>query len=85
MVISTLNGAGFAAQPALAKAAAKAGGVKLFVPSEFGNPTAHLTDGVSLLELLTPYLGRPTDLIYASTEAFVRQDPVSATTQVPGI
>ncbi|ORY58674.1 hypothetical protein BCR35DRAFT_326838 [Leucosporidium creatinivorum] len=45
VVISTLNGAGFAAQPALAKAAAKVGGVKLFVPSEFGNPTAHLTDG----------------------------------------
>ncbi|ORY58673.1 hypothetical protein BCR35DRAFT_355367 [Leucosporidium creatinivorum] len=45
VVISTLNGAGFAAQPALAKAAIKAGGVKLFVPSEFGNATAQYTDG----------------------------------------
>lgn len=46
VVISALNGAGFAAQPTLAKAAKRAG-AKLFVPSEFGNDTRALTDGVS--------------------------------------
>ncbi|KAI0055616.1 NAD-P-binding protein [Artomyces pyxidatus] len=46
-VISTLGHAGGAldAQPGLAEAARKAG-VRLFVPSEFGNPTEHLTAGM---------------------------------------
>ncbi|KAH7099987.1 NAD(P)-binding protein [Auriculariales sp. MPI-PUGE-AT-0066] len=42
VVVSTLNRAGLAQQPALADAA-KAVGVKLFVPSEFGGATAGKT------------------------------------------
>ncbi|KAH7099988.1 NAD(P)-binding protein [Auriculariales sp. MPI-PUGE-AT-0066] len=42
VVVSTLSRAGIAQQPALADAA-KAVGVKLFVPSEFGNPTVGKT------------------------------------------
>jgi len=45
VVISTLAGPGLAAQPALAKAA-KAAGVKHFVPSEFGAATNNLTGGM---------------------------------------
>jgi uncharacterized protein YbjT (DUF2867 family) len=40
VVVSVLGGAGIAAQVPLAEAAVKAG-VKLFVPSEFGNPSVH--------------------------------------------
>ncbi|KAM0756339.1 NAD(P)-binding protein [Meredithblackwellia eburnea MCA 4105] len=44
VVISTLGGAAMATQPAVIKAASKAS-AKLFVPSEFGNPSVHLTSG----------------------------------------
>ncbi|KAH7099983.1 NAD(P)-binding protein, partial [Auriculariales sp. MPI-PUGE-AT-0066] len=47
VVISALNAGGFGQQPALADAA-KAAGVKLFVPSEYGNPT-HEVSADSLL------------------------------------
>ncbi|KAI5991447.1 NmrA-like domain-containing protein [Pisolithus albus] len=45
VVISTLSGEGLHAQYKLADAA-KAAGVKLFVPSEFGMPTKGATEGV---------------------------------------
>lgn len=43
VVISTLRISGAALQPALAKAAKRAG-ASLFVPSEFGNPTSGKED-----------------------------------------
>jgi uncharacterized protein YbjT (DUF2867 family) len=46
VVVSALSQGGFAAQPALARAAKKAG-VKLFVPSEYGNPTTGYTPQTS--------------------------------------
>lgn len=48
VVISTLSGDGWAIQPALADAA-KAAGVKLFVPSEFGTATEGLGPDVPIL------------------------------------
>ncbi|KAA1474793.1 NAD-P-binding protein [Dentipellis sp. KUC8613] len=45
VVISTFSGAAFDAQESVA-VAAKAAGVRLFVPSEFGNPTEGIKEGL---------------------------------------
>ena len=54
-VVSTLSGEGFASQKPIADAA-KAAGVKLFVPSEFGMPSEGVTDG--LVALKAQFAGR---------------------------
>ncbi|KAI6005027.1 hypothetical protein F5J12DRAFT_121415 [Pisolithus orientalis] len=67
VVISTLSGDGFNAQYKLADAA-KAAGVKLFVPSEFGMPTSGATEGVlgekNKLAAYAQSIGLPITRIY---------------------
>ncbi|KAI0040352.1 NAD-P-binding protein [Auriscalpium vulgare] len=66
VVISTVNPAAFAAQVTIAEVA-KAAGVKLFLPSEFGNPTVGakgLLAGKGDLHQKFKDIGLPTTLVF---------------------